>query len=97
MRTYGKARPCDCFYNVCRSNAADKSGNPLNTGRHRTRKDWRMRCWPSGNNDSSLKCLYRQHVRRLLKRGKDEYASGNAGRKADCSYNINDFKGPSNH
>lgn len=54
-----------------------------------------MRCWPSGGNDSSLKRIYRQNVRRLLKRGKDEYAQGNAARKANCQYNINDFKGPS--
>ena len=58
-------------------------------GPYLTRKDWRKRSWPSGENDKSSKVLANRKVRRAK-----NVPDGNAYRKLYSSYDINDFKGP---
>lgn len=98
MRTYGKARECDCYYNACRSNPKEPWSWFLYDGvrdvrRNRTRKDWRMRCWPCGANDQAFKRAARRALRRTARK-LELYQGTGAERKLNgfYSYDINDFK-----
>ena len=63
--------------------------NKTSYGTYLTRKDWRKRSWPSGENDRSAKRLANRKVRRTK-----NVPDGKAYRKLYSSYDINDFKGP---
>ena len=61
--------------------------NKTSYGTYLTRKDWRKRSWPSGENVRGMKSIANRKVRRTK-----GIASGNAYRKVSEHYDINDFK-----
>lgn len=62
-------------------------------GKHKTRKDWRNRKWPSGTNSKGAKAVAARLVRRRAKQlaKLDRFAESMA-KKMFSHYDINDFK-----